>query len=458
MPNETARRRRPVSLALRLTLLFGGLTAVVFAGFGWLVEDSIQRHFASEDVSELRSILEAVDRVLERGADPVTDSHRFDDILVGHHGASLYIVRLRDGSVRYASHGPDLVFLAKRAPAEGSVVRIVEQNAHRYRVLLQRLATQQGEQAIVVAVPIDYHQRFLNSFRVTLWSLIASGIVLVSLMGWFAVRQGLVPLRDIVQRIRRISADELDLRLAPEQLPGELQDLAVSFNEMLDRVESAFERLSNVSADIAHELRTPITNMMTQTQVALSQDRTVEEYRETLYSNIEEFENMAQMINDMLFLAKADSRRSLSREKVDLAEAIRDLFDYYELLAEERDVHLGLEGQARVRADRAMLRRAIGNLLSNAIRHTPPGESVRVRLTREGERVRIGVENPGPAIPAEHLSHLFERFYRVDPARHGGGTGLGLAIVKSIVEAHGGRVTVESADGLTRFVIDLPAG
>ena len=458
MPNERMRRRRPASLALRLTLWYGGLTAVVFAGFGWLIEDSIRRHFTSEDVSELRSILAAVDRVLERGADPATESHRFDDILVGHHGASLVIVRLQDGSVRYASHGPDLVSLAKRAPTAGSVVRIVEQNMHRYRVLLQRLATWQGEHAILTAVPIDYHQRFLNSFRVTLWSMIASGIVIVSLMGWFAVRRGHAPLRDIVQRIRRISADELDLRLAPEQLPGELQDLAVSFNEMLDRVESAFERLSNVSADIAHELRTPITNMMTQTQVALSQDRTVEEYRETLYSNIEEFENMAQMINDMLFLAKADSRRSLTRETVDLAEAIRDLFDYYELLAEERDVHLQLEGQARVRADRAMLRRAIGNLLSNAIRHTPPGAGVHVRLAEGGGRVRIGVENPGPAIAAEHLPHLFERFYRVDPARHGGGTGLGLAIVKSIVEAHGGQVMAESADGLTRFTIDLPAG
>ncbi|HEB66462.1 MAG TPA: heavy metal sensor histidine kinase [Gammaproteobacteria bacterium] len=458
MPNEHTRRRRPVSLALRLTLLFGGLTAVVFAGFGWLIEDSIRRHFASEDVSELRSILEAVDRVLARGADPATESHRFDDILVGHHGASLFIVRLQDGSVRYASHGPDLVSLAKQAPAEGSAVRIVEQNAHRYRVLLQRLAAKQGDYAIVTAVPIDYHQRFLNSFRVTLWSMIASGIVIVSLMGWFAVRQGHAPLRDIVQRIRRISADELDLRLAPEQLPGELQDLAVSFNEMLDRVESAFERLSNVSADIAHELRTPITNMMTQTQVALSQDRTVEEYRETLYSNIEEFENMAQMINDMLFLAKADSRRSLNRQTVDLAEAIRDLFDYYELLAEEREVRLRLEGQARVRADRAMLRRAIGNLLSNAIRHTPSGESIRVRLDETGDWVRITVENPGPTIAAEHLPHLFERFYRVDPARHGGGTGLGLAIVRSIVEAHGGQVMVESTDGLTRFTIDLPAG
>ncbi len=196
--------------------------------------------------------------------------------------------------------------------------------------------------------------------------------------------------------------------------------------------------------------------MLTQTQVALAQERSVEEYREILYSNIEEFEAMAQLINDMLFLARSDSRGTAAEAPVDLAAAIRDLFEYYELLAEEKGVRLVLEGEGVVRGDRAMLRRAIGNLLSNAIRHTPEGGTVRARLARREGRVAIEVANPGEPIPAEHLPHLFERFYRVDPARRGGGAGLGLAIVKSIVEAHGGAVGVTSAEGVTRFVIELP--
>ena len=454
MRRERPSRRRPVSLALRLTLLFGSVAALVFAGFGWLIEDSIQRHFAGEDVSELRSILTAVDRALARGPRALA-SRRFDDILVGHHGASLQI--RRNGERLYASHGPDLSPLARQVPQDGkTAMRIWHTQGHRYRVLLQRLAAGGDEYAVVAAVPIDYHQRFFKRFRVTLWSMIASGIVLVSLMGWLAVRKGHAPLRDIVQRIRRISADELGLRLDPEALPRELQDLAVSFNEMLARVESAFERLSNFSADIAHELRTPVTTMLTQTQVALAQERSVEEYREILYSNIEEFEAMAQLINDMLFLARSDSRGTAAEAPVDLAAAIRDLFEYYELLAEEKGVRLVLEGEGVVRGDRAMLRRAIGNLLSNAIRHTPEGGTVRARLARREGRVAIEVANPGEPIPAEHLPHLFERFYRVDPARRGGGAGLGLAIVKSIVEAHGGAVGVTSAEGVTRFVIELP--
>ncbi len=183
----------------------------------------------------------------------------------------------------------------------------------------------------------------------------------------------------------------------------------------------------------------------TRTQVALSQTRTVDEYREILYSNIEEYENMAQMINDMLFLAQADNEAgNQDVTDVDLATEAGILFEYYEAWAEERGVALTLEGAATSSGDRLMLRRALGNLISNAIRHTPGGEVVRVELsTSENGGICIVVENPGAEIPPEHLPRLFDRFYRVDPARQEGGTGLGLAIVKSIVDTHGGNQWVE---------------
>lgn len=281
----------------------------------------------------------------------------------------------------------------------------------------------------------------------------------MSLMGWIAVRHGHAPLRDIVAQIRHISASKLNTRLPPERVPRELTNLAVSFNEMLESMEEAFQRLLNYSADIAHELRTPVANLLTQTQVALSRTRTNNEYREVLYSNMEEYERMAQMIGHMLFLAKTDNALyPLDTTIIDLAREVRDLFEYYKAWAEEHGVSLVLEGNATLNGDRLMLRRAISNLLSNAIRHTPSNRSVTIRLGRTGNSASIEVANPGTRIPDEHLPRLFDRFYRVDPSRQRGteGVGLGLAMVKSIVDAHNGSIEVISDGAGTRFRILLP--
>jgi two-component system heavy metal sensor histidine kinase CusS len=242
-------------------------------------------------------------------------------------------------------------------------------------------------------------------------------------------------------------------------VPAEIQALVVAFNAMLARLEDSFRRLSEFSSDIAHELRTPVANLMIQTQVALTSARDIEKYREILYSNLEEYERMAQMIGDMLFLAQADNGLlKPSTGPVDLAAEVRGLFEYFDPWSQERCVTLALDGTAAVPGDRLMLRRALSNLLANAIRHTPAGQVMRVHLEADTESTRISVENPGTQIPPEHLPRLFDRFYRIDPARRrqGEGAGLGLAIVKSIVMAHGGTIGVTSTERGTRFVIVLP--
>ncbi len=450
--------RRPPSLTLRLTLLFGIVAIVVFSGFGWLIENSITRHFFEQDTRELETMAQAVHQAIASETDDRSLlTQRFDDILVGHRGTSLYITD-QEGKTLYSSPGPDLSVLNDSGIQEWS------DGKHRFHTLVQHInsnARPGGKSyTIVAALPIDFHLQFLKRFRHTLWLMIASGFAITGLMGWVAVRYGHAPLHNIINQIRHISANELNTRLSPETVPRELTDLAVSFNEMLGRMEEAFLRLSNFSADIAHDLRTPVTNMMTQTQVALSQTRTVEEYQEILYSNIEEYEHMAQMINDMLFLAKADNDPgNLSITEVDLASEVNALFEFYEAWAEERGVTLICEGSATTSGDQLMLRRALGNLLSNAIRHTQAGATVQVKLSTSTKGdVGITVENPGPDIPPEHLPKLFDRFYRVDPSRQESGTGLGLAIVKSIVDAQGGRITVTSCGGITRFQVFLPAG
>ncbi len=459
--------RRPPSLALRVTLLFGIAAAIVFPVFGWIIDRSIETHFSTEDINELKVIAQAVQEALSsvRSEDDILIiEDRFNDILIGHHSASLYIAA-HDGRTIYASSGPDLSTVANTEITgnPGGTTREWQTGDNHYRVLIQRMdedgVAHSPPYTVAVAVAIDYHLHFLDEFRGALWLMIASGVAVMSLMGWIAVRQGHAPLHSIVAQIRQTSASKVNARLSPETVPRELTDLAISFNEMLGRMEEDFVRLSNFSADIAHELRTPITNLMTQTQVALSQSRGIDEYREILYSNIEEYERMAQMIGDMLFLAQADNGLyTLNATDVDLNKEVQSLFEYYEVWADERHLTLALEGAATVSGDRLMLRRALSNLLSNAIRHTPAGQTVWVKL-ESGLRDEIGiaVENPGAPIPTEHLPRLFDRFYRVDPSRQRGGegTGLGLAIVKSIVDAHGGRIEVESTDVCTTFRITL---
>ena len=198
---------------------------------------------------------------------------------------------------------------------------------------------------------------------------------------------------------------------------------------------------------------------MTQTQVALSRARSADEYRTILESNAEEYEHMARMISGMLLLAKADNGLVVPhRETLQLATEARALFDYYDAVAEDKGLHLMLEGDAQVDADRLMLRRALGNLLSNAVRHASDNTTVVLRLHTRPDAVLISLENTGETIAPDNLERVFDRFYRVDPARQRSseGTGLGLAITRSIVVAHGGTISVASTGAVTTFTIVLP--
>ena len=257
-----------------------------------------------------------------------------------------------------------------------------------------------------------------------------------------------------------MSARSLQERIPLEPVPLELQQLVLSFNAMLARLEEAFIRLSNFSADIAHELRTPLSNLMTHTEVVLSHKRDITAYEENLYSNLEELKRMSRMIDDMLFLAKADNGLiTPEKTSIELADVVAKLFDYYHLLAEEHDIRLSVAGTGRVLGDRLMLDRVISNLLSNALRYTPKGKTISVLIRQTGDSIILSVENPGDTISSEHLEKLFDRFYRADPARREGNpsnAGLGLAITQSIIEAHKGRIWCTSVAGLTGFHIELP--
>lgn len=459
------------SLTFLLTLYFSIASTAVLLFGGYFVGRLVDAHLTEQDDAVLEGKLELVRNVLAKArtnSDLATVRESLAEALVGHHDLSV-AVTAPDGKRLYTSEnfefGTDPAWSEPAADASGVVGSGVREHDGRIFRFVSTTA-QTGipdahPAAVVLAVDIDFHRQFMSEFRNSLWLAVAAGIALSALLGWFSAHRGLAPARKALELMQRVSADRLGERLPPDSIPQELAALAAAFNDMLARLEDSFRRLSDFSSDLAHELRTPISNLMTQTQVALARARTADEYREILYSNLEEYERLSHMTSDMLFLAKADNGLISTRaDIIDLADEVERLLAFYEALAEERGVRLVLNGKGRARADRDMLRRAISNLLSNAIRHTPRGGEIRVTISsgRSGQ-TELSVENPGTPIPPEQLPRLFDRFYRVDASRRsdGEGAGLGLAIAKSIVEAHGGSIWASSSEGTFRFAFTVPS-
>ena len=459
------------SITFRLALYFGGASTAVLLAIGYVVGIFVERHFLELDGTELYGKMQLVRHVLEKVHSPADIQalpERISDALTGHESLSVSLTG-PGGKTLFATPGgafPEK--LIEGAPSGGVSDKPVlvswQHNGQTYHGFAAKVPTDApGLPDVVVAVALDFaaHHAFMAAFYEILWLAIAAGILSTGLFGWIAARRGLAPIREMTNVAQSITASRLHDRLPKAALPMELVDLAAAFNGMLSRLEESFRRLSEFSSDLAHELRTPIGSLMTQTQVALSRTRSSDEYREVLYSNSEEYERLARMISDMLFLAKSDNGLIVPRsETVDLAIEVRELFEFYDALAEDQGVSLELVGDGTVYAERLMIRRAISNLLSNAINHTSRGGCVRVRIEQAEDRsVRLSVENPGEGIAEEHLSRLFDRFYRVDPSRQRStdGAGLGLAITKSILAAHNGTVHAHSAGGLTRFDIAFPA-
>ena len=454
------------SITRRLTLLFVLASSTVLLALGFVIASSVEKHFEEQDMEVLSGKMELTRHTLAQ-LNSIDDlghiTHMMDNSLVGHHGLEVLVLNPQ-GQVMFATPNAGFAIdVVVASAAQGPhVPALWSQGGLSYRGIAAEVPTGlRDESNVIVAVATDiaHHQAFMRLFRQTLWLFVAGAAVLSGLLGWVAARRGLAPLRAMREQTQAVTAQQLSHRLSVNSVPVELAELAQSLNEMLARLEEAFLRLTDFSSDIAHELRTPVSNMMTQTQVALSRARNADEYRSILESNAEEFEHMGRMISDMLLLAKADNGLVVPhRETLQLAAEVQALFEYYEAVAEDKGIQLILQGDASVVADRLMLRRALGNLLSNAVRHATPHTTVQVRVGANTDKVVIEMQNTGDTIAQEHLERLFDRFFRVDPSRQRSseGTGLGLAITKSIVAAHGGDIHATSGDAVTTFTIQLP--
>ena len=316
---------------------------------------------------------------------------------------------------------------------------------------------------IQIAIDVSQQEEFLQRYRLWFFGILLGTFAVFPFVGYQIARRGIRPVEDMAATARRISSTNLRERILPEGYPFELASLASTFNQMLDRLEDSFERISRFSADIAHDLRTPVNNIRGEAEVGLARARTITEYRDVLESCLEEAVRLSDLIGNLLFLARAESPLAhLRREPVDVIELLGGMREYYEASAAEAGISLTTTtSPAPVIAelDRTLVQRAVSNLVSNAVAHTPPGGSVVMAANAEPSAVRIEVTDTGVGIPPEALPKVFDRFFRLDTSRSqvSGGTGLGLAIVQSIMLLHGGKVEIASQPGHgTRVTLRLP--
>ena len=480
--NRSSNHKKPISLTLRMIAFVAVTISLCLFTINAVVLDVVEHHFKEQDADELTVMNQSIFQHLHKlSASKVNQGAILSQAISGHHGV-YFQVRNALGDIIYSS--PELNLsnslsnslsnpLSDALPDAGSnkshnnspiveldALHLWESNGHTFRGAFTPYVIGNDSFIIITAIDMEFHKTFLKNFRQSLALVMALAGIATLLAVWFGVFQGLAPLRRLSNKVKSIEADQLDFRLDIKSVPKELTGLVLAFNQMINGLEKSFKQLSHFSADIAHELRTPLTNIITQTQVGLSKPRDIEEYKNLLYSNLEEQERLAKMVNGMLWLAKSD--HGLVKpvlENIDLRQEISDLFEFFEALAEEQNIELALEGNALfIHADRSMLRQAFSNLLSNALRHTQSGKTIKVSIENTYAHALISFENAGEHIAQEHLEKLFDRFYRVDPARqrNSDGAGLGLSIVKSIIESHKGYTEVTSNSGMIRFMIYLP--
>jgi two-component system heavy metal sensor histidine kinase CusS len=469
--NGSRRQTRHWSISRRLTVLYVATTAVLLVLAAAYLYWSQVKNLAREDNDFLANKIQDCRRLLEERPN---DNRLLVNEVQTEAAASIikYYERVVDDRGRIVLETPGMTNLLAAAvfpvtsdaqiPDRGTVWKAADGEVY---LLMSAEATNNPAgtraQIIQVALDISAEETLIAGYRRKLIAVVVLGASFAWIMGVFVTRKGLQPLKDITRATERITASQLHERIIAKDWPDELASLARSFDQMLDRLEDSFTRLSQFSADLAHELRIPINNLRGEAGVALSQTRTPEQYRRVLESSLEEFARLSRLIDNLLFLARADGPiTGIEHSEFDARTAIGVVGEFYEALAEDKGVEIRCHGEGSLNADPTLFRQAVSNLLSNALNYTPRDGRVEMEVVQSaGRGVEVIVSDTGCGISHDHLPRIFDRLYRVDPARaeHPNGAGLGLAIVKSIMTLHGGTVEVRSEIGRgSRFTLTFP--
>ncbi|WP_426202092.1 heavy metal sensor histidine kinase [Pseudomonas sp. TWP3-1] len=446
---------RSRSIAWRLALAFAAVCALVLSAIGLFLYRSLASEIAWRDDMALLGRLEQVRALLadSDSLDALQARPRLYQNMLGNLD-SLLLVRRADGSSVIAINPrqrslPDLNAIPRdQSPQRGDVLTWQAPDGAELALLSGQAQGPNGEALTVIAGKVlSEREQMLGSYRMRLYLAVGLGAVLAFALGLLLLRRALRPLGKLSEAVRGIDLRSLDRRLPADDTPAELLEPVQALNGMLARLDDSFQRLSQFSADLAHEIRTPLHTLLASNGQALNHPRSSAEYQEVLASNMEEFERLKRMAENLMFLARAEqAERALDLRTLDLNEIGEELCDYFEALADDRGIRLENNLSGELFADQQLLQRALGNLLANAVRHADIDSVISLRRRDEPGVCWLQVHNHGPAIPNEHLSKLFDRFYRVDPARAepGDSGGLGLAIVQSIMQLHGGQVRVSS--------------
>ena len=444
-----SKRTEPRSISSQLVLLFTLAAALLLSSglgvFYWLVV----RHAFEEDNAVLADKVLALRADLRSGGGPKLVDAEVNARRAGERSA--YLIRLSNERGQTVTETPGMSALLppnvfRPAERSTSLTPINYRTGSKLFSLVAFTEESTGRTyTIQIAQDRSADEQFTKNFGALVALVLAGSIVASVIIAANVTRRGLRPLRQMTAALDRITPTHLNEHIRPGRWPGELQPLATAFDEMLSRLEDSFTRLSQFSGDLAHELRTPIANMLGAAQVALTRERTSAEYREVLETTAAECERLSATVDNLLFLARADAARDqIARTSFDARAAAEKVVTFYRTIGEDRHISIECSGEGAVCGDPVLFSRAISNLMENALRFTPDDGSVNVKISTESGQTKVAVTDTGCGIGPEHLPRVFDRFYRADASRSSRGAGLGLALVKSIVDLHRGSVKIES--------------
>lgn len=461
------RRRRPPSLTLRSTLAFSLVAMLTVAGAGWYLYESMKASVLQRSDNAVLGRLDHFRKLLhyDLTLDKLSSSPQIFQNMLGSEDDIFVIAEVGQPPVIQVNPLratlPPLPEVAHDSVPSRADLRTGMAPAGVPLRAASVLTTSGGRGVKLTAAHIMVKEMaMLAEFRQRIYLAVGIAFLLTALLGFVLLRRGLRPLRDMTAHATDISPARLHSRMSSENTPVELQQLSEAYNAMLDRLAEGYQRLTQFSADLAHEIRTPVGSLMGHCQVALRQGRSADEYQALLASNLEELERISRIVESILFLARADDTQAVVQcQPLQVHAELERVAEYFEGLAEERRIRLLISGEATLDADPLLLRRALSNLVANAIRYADAHSDVLIGVESNAGHCMIWVENQGPALDPAALTHLFDRFYRGDASRqqNSDSNGLGLAIVAAIMQLHGGEASVaQPQSGRIRFTLRFP--